>query len=116
MSLRRKRAFATRAEALVWRLFWASIILTAVVLAVNLDGRYVSLGRTWWAAVLPSLGLGIAVVVCNHRGKWLIHRNAGAICPKCRYNLSGHGEVGTCPECGMPFRLAELREYWRRVY
>lgn len=38
-----------------------------------------------------------------------------SLCPKCRYSLQGL-EEGNCPECGRPFRIAAVRDYWRDTY
>lgn len=34
------------------------------------------------------------------------------VCPRCCFDLRGHGERGTCPECGRPFDSANLRATW----
>ncbi|MDX2132349.1 MAG: hypothetical protein SFY69_09880 [Planctomycetota bacterium] len=36
----------------------------------------------------------------------------GRRCWSCGYALHGLGDAGSCPECGVPFRLADLREKW----
>lgn len=54
---------------------------------------------------------------------WLIYRRAlticrqatsknGCVCTHCRFDLSGLGERGCCPECGNQYNVEQLREMW----
>ncbi|MBI1189341.1 MAG: hypothetical protein GC200_01485 [Tepidisphaera sp.] len=38
-----------------------------------------------------------------------------SLCPKCRYSLLGL-EQRKCPECGRPFHIETIRDYWRDTY
>ncbi len=39
----------------------------------------------------------------------------GRLCGNCLHDLRGLGDAGTCPECGQPFSLDQLRLYWKGV-
>lgn len=39
----------------------------------------------------------------------------GRMCGNCLHDLRGLGDAGTCPECGHPFSLDQLRRYWKGV-
>ena len=39
----------------------------------------------------------------------------GRICPKCGHLLVGLEDEGTCPECGTPFNLADVKRQWQSI-
>jgi predicted amidophosphoribosyltransferase len=45
-----------------------------------------------------------------------LSRDLGMLCPGCRYVLSRLPSPGACPECGRPFTVESVREWWRVHY
>lgn len=64
------------------------------------------------------LGINILLagyVYARRAGLRVLRAAHFSLCPSCGYSLHGL-EVGHCPECGRPFRIAAVREYWQDTY
>lgn len=56
-------------------------------------------GLAWWKALALS--------------RW-VHERGDRVCPSCYHDLNGIGRSGKCPECGLNFDRASLKEAWAR--
>jgi hypothetical protein len=45
-----------------------------------------------------------------------LHRCGYAMCTRCRYVLRGLPDRSSCPECGRPYTMADLRRQWHSAY
>jgi RNA polymerase subunit RPABC4/transcription elongation factor Spt4 len=95
-----------------------------IVLINLLLAGYLLSGATQRVPVLVSLGVcvvGTITFIASYifsrvRGRAQVEDKQFRICPRCRYNLSGLPDPGSCPECGRPFSDDELSELWSKVY
>ena len=108
--LRRNRWIAS--AAYLWAL---GIIMAMLVWHLAPWPMPASLGF-WLGALVISCG---PIWLCG----WLARRSEqrlrrrvaaarGAVCIQCGYDLSGSGESGVCPECGVVFALDDQRWRW----
>ena len=107
-----------RAEIRLWVL-WGGIGIAAMAVAGVIGPVFLSGLWTIVPLIAVSLANSVAMpVLLNRRSRHLraAHRAAdGRICANCGHSLVGLDDTGTCPECGAPYRLADLRRRWRDV-
>ena len=93
----------------------------ALVFAVTGLCLYAVLGQV---AGKVLMGVGALAVLVDHfawrpRRRRKFHRHLRAsdyrVCPGCEYSLEGHGDVGVCPECGIPYEHSQLVDQWTRI-
>lgn len=69
-------------------------------------------------AILGGVGIGMTGGVLIGFGRTLLSRRAAGssdtLCPKCYYALTGLEERGTCPECGTPYDIEQVKQAWAR--
>ena len=106
----------TTTERRLWVVAAAVIlILLAAIAALGATQRIAGP----WLVIVPGVTimvLSLAVLRARSRAQKLLYDSNCRICPECRYRLEGLGDSGTCPECGRPFRVRDLQDYWSREY
>jgi hypothetical protein len=100
-----------------------------VAIAVSIIGGGLSgLGLWPWRAapivvplaIMPAV-IGLTTLVNLHpwvelgRVSTCVQDVGGCMCLDCGYSLRGLPDVGTCPECGLPYEIDTVRETWRRA-
>jgi predicted RNA-binding Zn-ribbon protein involved in translation (DUF1610 family) len=83
-------------------------------------------GGAWSAVSGAATGVLIGIVAAilamlTHHAAWRRARadlrgHRWLRCPSCRQPLDRRQSAGVCPECGRPWRRAEVRRTWRRRY
>ncbi|MCW5766658.1 MAG: hypothetical protein KIT68_11865 [Phycisphaeraceae bacterium] len=99
--------------------FVAGFIIPAVWGVHLAMGRQMPVGLAYALLVLVIAGLVFSLA----RGLILRRRLARAcvaaghlLCTRCFHPLAGLDSPGRCPECGEPYRHAELRETWLWIF
>lgn len=64
---------------------------------------------TFWLTVIARL---FRRWVRWHNLHRTIRANGFRVCVHCKYSLLGHPDEGMCPECGMEYRLEDLKKIW----
>ena len=97
------------------------ILVVAVAVAVTLP---MIRGRVAFATALFALAVVFVVAAIQYvrlraklRGlRARVVESGWSLCLECGYSFAGGGEdAGVCPECGKPYRLAEVQDAWRAV-
>lgn len=65
----------------------------------------------------PMLTMATSGVYLFREYRWRSHACSfqGRMCGNCLHDLRGLGDAGNGPECGHPFTLEQLRQYWKGV-
>ena len=65
-------------------------------------------------ALLLAFVLAMVIIICWERR--LVSRLKASnyrLCPRCGYNLAGHTNQVSCPECGTVYEIEDIEARWR---
>jgi len=107
------RRVRRRADVAAVLSLWAGCIAAAVPILFlrGILGDALAASLT----ILIVLATAVAVLWWSLRVAQRVDRAGDHLCPYCRYDLSGLGAAGVCPECGAEFNLPELCRAWSKI-